>query len=114
MPLGHSALVPAHCCSTALHWPARDPLGSRVPIGRGCPTPGEGAEEEERDWWSRDPRVAAARCVPTMAAPMPPTASWAPAGVPRGYRRGRLRRRLSLPACVRPGAASPLPSSPLR
>ncbi|VFV36875.1 Hypothetical predicted protein [Lynx pardinus] len=48
-----------------------------------------------------------------MAAPRQPTASWAPAGVPRGCRR-RLRPRLRLLARAGPGAASPLPPSPLR
>ncbi|KAK2106602.1 hypothetical protein P7K49_016116 [Saguinus oedipus] len=59
--------------------------------------------------WSQAPdRVAAARsarrCVPTMAAPMQPIASWAPAGVPRGCRRSlRCRLRLRLPAPRRAG-----------
>lgn len=103
--------------SAALHWSARRPARLPRPHWPRMPDPRRGRCGGERDWWSRRPRVAAERsarrCVPTMAAPMQPTASWVPAGVPRGCR-GRLRPGLRLPARVGPGAASPLAPSPLR
>lgn len=89
--------------------------GSRALIGRGFPTPVR-TLRRKAGLVVPPTRAAAARsarrCVPTMAAPMPPTASWAPAGVPRGCHR-LLHHRLRFPG-VGLGAASPLPSSPLR
>lgn len=115
--IGWPRPVPAHCRSASLHWPARRP--ARVPRAhwRWRPDPLLESRCGEQDWWSSRPRVAAVRparrCVPTMAAPMQPTASWAPAGVPRGCSR-RLHRHLRLQAPRGAGRRLPLPLSVLR
>lgn len=103
--IGSLGSVSAYPCGEASHWPACRPARFRCSHWLPMPDPRRGRRGGPQDWWS-------GRCVPTMAAPVQPAASWAPSGVPSPV--PAIRAAIASALCVRPGATRPRPPSPLR